>query len=104
MKTFLTLGTAAVLLAGITVASAQNPDGRPADEKNVKAQSQERNPNGTTGSSTKMPSPQTSGAAASAGASDPDGRPAEEKNSKAQSQERNPNGTTGGSTKMPSPR
>lgn len=95
-KTFLTTAAAAILLAGITVAAAQTKDGRPADEKNVKAQSQERTPGGATGGSTKNP---TSGATTGQSGAPTDGRPADEKNSKAQSQERTPSGATSGSTK-----
>ncbi len=67
---FLTITTAAALLAGITVAAAQSPQaGKSADELQG-SQAQERNPNGSPGGSMKNPSPtggMTTGSAASGG-------------------------------------
>ncbi|HEX5509399.1 MAG TPA: hypothetical protein VFX37_12920 [Pseudolabrys sp.] len=58
---FLTIATAAVLLAGIGVAAAQSPQsGKSADELKG-SQAQERNPNGSTGGSKKNPSPNAGG-------------------------------------------
>ncbi|HET7850148.1 MAG TPA: hypothetical protein VFL51_13900, partial [Pseudolabrys sp.] len=56
---FLSIATAAALLAGVTIAAAQSPQaGKSADELKG-SQAQERNPNGSPGGSMKNLSPNT---------------------------------------------